>query len=694
MLLKISISAKFDMTVLAPYLFPALMSKFGAKPKILKKENSYFSVSCGGIVFKDAYLFTSPCSLSKYLSKNQVSEVKSIFPYTAFGSIEEMARQIDFPPHEKFYSDLKGENVSIDEYNLAKSEYDRRKKLPGNHPEKMHNFVDWLRYYNSLDTFPLAKAINNSFAQFFACFKMDPSWVVSLPKYAQNCMFQDYNQDEPYCFSFAPTCDAIRQLFRENLLGGLVNCYHRMTDLSGQEGLPRAAQFAPNGQKFTRIQFFDFNALYLYAQKLPFPATPGIHWEWVNKRGGFFSKNSMAPGVSFGQIQWLLYIEETDRSLYQQDGSKAKLQHAYFQGEFDFHGYKVDGYANVDGRNIFWEFLGCYWHPGCKNCNKYPGEDPAWETKSQYLRRFGELKTIRECVWVEKLKSLRSVQTSFLPQILSKYSNEKTLLEGIRSEKLFGFAVCDVTCPEKTFEEIKSINFPPVIQRGLIDEDLLSPYMAGRCKERGYKLPQKTLIQTYNGKQLLLYTPVIQFYMKLGLVISNVTKFIQYKPAKPLEPFVQKITEGRIAACESGNGPLELAYKIIGNSGYGKLGEAVARYTNTILGDDGAHRRHSRSAFFKAENILTQEDGNHDLIEISMTPKRVEDDKPIAMATAILQNSKLHFLKFVYDVLWKFLRPGSFRLNYADTDSLCICKFENFKNYLRFFLTTFFLILS
>ena len=75
-----------------------------------------------------------------------------------------------------------------------------------------------------------------------------------------------------------------------------------------------------------------------------------------------------------------------------------------------------------------------------------------------------------------------------------------------------------------------------------------------------------------------------------------------------------------------------------------------------------------------------QEDGDHELIEISMAPKKVEDDKPIAMAAAILQNSKLHFLKFVYEVLHKYLIPGSFRLNYADTDSLCISKFRKILN--------------
>ena len=608
------------------------------------------------------------------MAKNQVQEVKSIFPYTAFSSIEEMAAQIDFPDHAAFYSELRQENVPFESYENAKNEYNRRRSLPDQHPDKIHNFVGWLTYYNSLDTFPLAKAINNSFEQFFRCFRMDPSWVISLPKYAQNCMFQDYDQSEPFCFSFSPANSEIRELFRKNLLGGLVNVYHRMTDLSGQADLPKSSQFAENGDKFTRIQFFDFNALYLFAQKQPFPATPGIHWEFVEKRGGFFSKTTMAPGVSFSQIQWLLFIDANDEKLIKNDGTRACLEHAYYRTEFDFHGYKIDGYANVDGQNLFYEFLGCYWHKGCEYCGRYPGLDPEWDEKSTYLKRHGTLVTMRECIWQEKIKHLRSMETPYLPQIMSKYSNEKTLLAGIRSETLFGFAICDVTCPDQIFNQIKSINFPPVIQRGIIDEDLLSPYMAERCRSRDYKLPQKTLIQTYNGKQLLLYTPVIKFYMDLGLEISNVTKFIQFKAARPLEPFVEKITEGRIAACESGNGPLELAYKIIGNSGYGKLGEAVSRYTTTKIGDDSFHRRQARSAFYKSENILTQEDGDHELIEISMTPKTVEDDKPIAMATAILQNSKLHFLRFVYEVLWKFLQPGSFRLNYADTDSLCVCK--------------------
>ena len=554
-------SSKYDLTILAPYLFPALEDEFG-NVSVLKKENKYFHVKCNGVAFKDAYLFTSPCSLSKYLVKNGVQEVKSIFPYTMFHSIEEMQLQFSFPDHADFHSDLRGENVSVEDYNTARTEYYRRKSLPADHPDKINNFVDWLRYYNNLDTFPLSKAINNSFEQFFESFGMDPSWGISLPAYAQNCMFQNYDKNEAYCYSFWRKYDDIRQIFRDGgLLGGLVNCYHRMTDLSGQEGVPEAAQYAPNGDPLTRLMFFDFNALYLYAQRLPFPATPGILWK---KCQGSFVKEVMAPGMSLGQLQWLLYTQQTDSRLVQDDGEVATLQHYYYRQEFNFHGYDVDGYAYVDGKHIFYEYLGCYWHRGCRHCNKYPGDDPEWAEKSAYLRNHGELVVMRECVWNKQFRTIQC-DTPFLPGILQKWSKEKQLLEGIKEGEFFGFAVCDVVCPDDVYEKIKSINFPPVIQRGIIDEDLLSPYMSERCKARNYKLPQKTLIQTYNATQILLYTPVIQFYLELGLEIKNISKFIQYKPTKPLEPFVQKIVEGRIKAAEDGNGPLELAYKIIGN---------------------------------------------------------------------------------------------------------------------------------
>ena len=107
---------------------------------------------------------------------------------------------------------------------------------------------------------------------------------------------------------------------------------------------------------------------------------------------------------------------------------------------------------------------------------------------------------------------------------------------------------------------------------------------------------------------------------------------------------------------------------------YGKLGESVQRYNKTVVGNDEKLVKMKRSPFFKTDNFLEMENGDHESIEISMTPKKVYDDKPIPMAAAILSNSKLHFLKFIYEVVFKFFEEGSYKLCYCDTDSIAIGK--------------------
>lgn len=254
---------------------------------------------------------------------------------------------------------------------------------------------------------------------------------------------------------------------------------------------------------------------------------------------------------------------------------------------------------------------------------------------------------MRECQWKNKVKNekLRNFETEFLPGIMKPFASTHDILEGIKSGNLFGFVICDVRTPDHILNKIRWINFPPVIRRESIDETLLTPYMKERVKERGYKLPQVSPIQTFHGKQLLLYTPLAKFYLELGLELENITSFIQYKESHVLKNFVRKITDGRINAKKRKNSELELAYKVIGNSGYGKLGESVKKYTRTKLVSDERLKIDIKSAFFKDFHPLSTEDGEHEISEVNMQPKSVTDDKPLPMAVAILQLSKLHFLR-------------------------------------------------
>ena len=568
-------SARYDLTILAPYLLPELQERYG-KVNILKKDNDYLSVSCEDFVFKDILKFSSPVSLSTYLKQNNIKETKTIFPYTAFSSIEEMEAQIEFPPHEAFYSDLKGSNVSAEEYQAAKSEYERRLYLPTNHPDKIHNFKGWLLFYNNLDTAPLASAIDASFGNFFEIFKMDPAFCISLPGYAQKCQFAYYDDQAPFSYSFATSKqDEIRELFRRSLYGGLVNCFSRMTDLTNQPNLARSAQFAANGDRFTRICFFDFNGLYLWAQRQAFPTTPGIAWEpKINQKTGhkFFSKRIMTSQTSLEAVQWLMYLQETSYNGVQ-------IQHKFFRGEVEINEWPVDGYVEINGEPVFMEYLGCYWHPECPHgCGAYPtpsnqadrdrmvGKVQDWDKKSKFLKSRGKLITIRGCQWRKQLREgLKNYHIPSMPRIMDYAGSEKIILDGIKSGKLFGFVVADVMTPSELLDKILPLNFPPIIIRGEITEEMLSEYMSQRVKAKGIKLPQTTLLQRYHANQVLLMTPVAKFYMDLGMKLSNVTKFLQYQPEVVLKPFVKAITEGRIKAKKADNPSLELAYKIIGN---------------------------------------------------------------------------------------------------------------------------------
>ena len=81
-------------------------------------------------------------------------------------------------------------------------------------------------------------------------------------------------------------------------------------------------------------------------------------------------------------------------------------------------------------------------------------------------------------------------------------------------------------------------------------------------------MPRTTLLQKFNAKGILLFTPLAKFYLELGLKITNIRQFVQYVPNKTFVPFVDLITKGRVDAIETGNQSLGLAYKNAGNRYY------------------------------------------------------------------------------------------------------------------------------
>ena len=133
-------SSKFDLTVMVGYLL-TYATQNNKKFNVLKKGSRYFNITIGNVIFKDILSFSAPCSLEKYLANWFDGKAKkSVFPYQYFQSIEQIRHCLVFPPYKAFYSDLKQCNISTEDYEEAKSEFNRCRQLSFDDPAYMANF--------------------------------------------------------------------------------------------------------------------------------------------------------------------------------------------------------------------------------------------------------------------------------------------------------------------------------------------------------------------------------------------------------------------------------------------------------------------------------------------------------------------------------------------------------------------------
>ena len=162
---------------------------------------------------------------------------------------------------------------------------------------------------------------------------------------------------------------------------------------------------------------------------------------------------------------------------------------------------------------------------------------------------------------------MHEIKTEF-PRILCN-DNESKLIDSIRNGNVYGFLVCDVECNDELAEELSSNGFlfPPIIEKQTLTEVHFSDYMKQRLTQEQQKMERTTVIQKFNGKQTFIMTELAQFYLTLGLKISNVTKFIQYIGFKTLLPFADKVYQMRVSATYEKDEAKSMTAKLFGNSG-------------------------------------------------------------------------------------------------------------------------------
>ena len=173
-----------------------------------------------------------------------------------------------------------------------------------------------------------------------------------------------------------------------------------------------------------------------------------------------------------------------------------------------------------------------------------------------------------------------------------------------------------------------------------------------------------------SAKKILLYAPLLGWYLNRGLNLTTVYRTIDYEPREIFSWFVTEVANNRRKGdADKDKALLAEVFKLLGNSAYGKFIEAVERQDRTLYtSDEEEVDKHLRSAWFKD---LEEISGAY---KIALRKDKLTIDRPFQVGIVVYQLAKLRMLQFYYEFLDRPTgRPNDrrdFELIQMDTDRM------------------------
>ena len=113
--------------------------------------------------------------------------------------------------------------------------------------------------------------------------------------------------------------------------------------------------------------------------------------------------------------------------------------------------------------------------------------------------------------------------------------------------------------------------FPPIFKNTLVSKsdigDLINNYAE---EERLLSQPRKLLLSRFTLQNGTLITPLLLFYLQLGLVCTKTHRFVQYTLKKCFNSFVQSAVDSRRQSDENPNSIVVAeTMKLLANNSWG-----------------------------------------------------------------------------------------------------------------------------
>ena len=431
--------------------------------------------------------------MTEYLKVYGISTQMGFFPYEYVSDLEQL-KETSLPPHQAFYSRLKGSNISEEDYSWCQRVWKEN---------RMETLKDFLCWYNNLDVKPFLEAIEKQTAVYESkgidMFKQH----VSIPGIAVQWKFFELKDQDIDIPLITYRNQDLFKTVKDNIVGGPSIVFPRYHEKDVTKLRPSTE---PSPKICQQITGFDANALYLatFMEEMP-TGSP------IRRKSETGFKPQFADTYGRKAFGWLEYTAKT---------KGIKIRHKFNDTEFRVgrYGLPVDGYCAETG--TVYQFHGCAFHGHkCKltkhlNSHPYSGipfDELAKDTqqKDRYIRLHGfNLITIKECEWEDSLKSSQESKL-FVKKILYRdmASNvtmtEDQIIQAIQDKTFFGLVECDIEVPDHLRDYFSEMT--PIFKNiTLSQKDLFQPMKTYATDNGKLSHPQRLLIGSYFGNKILI----------------------------------------------------------------------------------------------------------------------------------------------------------------------------------------------
>ena len=314
----------------------------------------------------------------------------------------------------------------------------------------------------------------------------------------------------------------------------------------------------------------DASQLYPYSMSQPMLPT-GLYtrWDFDSETSSFTPRQNNTRS-----------FEKMVMSYFQRTRPECEIESFFTTGrQKKIDCFSVDGFCSHC--NTVFEALGCFYHfCPCQELRlSLTEEDIQRGSKKRELdalrrhyiqeKGFNAIEML-ECAWWRLYKTTKTVKQHIREHFPYRRSlAAEQLLEEIKKGKLFGYVKCDIEVPESL--RVNFANVPPIFKNTSISRKDIGDLMKNYAEdERLLSRPRKKLITSFTLQIGTLITPLLLFYLQLGLVCTKIQRFVEYSPKKCFNSFVQSAMDARRQGDENPNSSVVAeAMKLLANSSYG-----------------------------------------------------------------------------------------------------------------------------